>query len=52
MIFLGPEDTHVTWREGQQDPEEGTSLQVAPPGGGAPLACGTLGGLLTLVPPL
>ena len=30
MILLGPEDTHVTWREGQKSPEEATSPQGAP----------------------
>ena len=37
MIFLGPEDNHVAWREGQKVPEEATSLQGAPPGLWAPL---------------
>ena len=32
MIFLGPEDTYVTWREGQKVSEEDTSLQGMPKG--------------------
>ena len=30
MIFLGPEETKKTWREGHKIPEEATSLKGAP----------------------
>jgi hypothetical protein len=48
MIFLGLEDTYVTWREGQKSPEEATSLET-PPKGGASLACGPLEGPPTII---
>ena len=51
MIFLGPKETHVTWRGGQKTYKVATSRRRAPQGG-APEACGRPVDHLTLIPTL